>query len=712
MKIKNDSKGFTLAEVMLVLGILIALSGIAFIALPYYQRLMAQIEYDSIAKEMFISAQNHLSMVENEGYLELTDFGDSDSETIGAYYYIVDNNNKTSKYHDKSLLSAMLPFGSIEETVRSNGSYIIIYDKQNAKILDVFYSKESDSRFGYDFTVSTYSSIKALRGNDKKSSRKNYDGKVIGWFGGEDVMTLPTRITAPIISIENKDELIVTVKNLDTSNSVRIIIKGKTSKEETYIDAAGGTFTYTLDTLKGTNGNFSKNEQFTGFIPGENLSIQAVAYNNSGYSNIAYSSEMITNSLFADGSFIENNASDTAYIAYFRHLENLDNSISGFDARTGITKAVQLTDLDWSKVTAPSVYNNKFLSVNILYKLKYDGKEHNIENLVVTGTTNTKNSETNGGVFAYIEGTKTNGVNDNSIENLRIVDLSFNSDVDNSNAGGLVGMATNTDLKNVYVYLSDGANYSRCVINGSSAGGLAGSISTSSVTSCFAAVKVYADGSSTGYAGGLIGSANSTTVSTSYSAGKTYLGKYNTTITGNNVNGLVSGGLVGVSTSSTINNCYSTCETYGSSISGGLIGDAGSSTTVSGKSYATGAVHGAASDDAKKGLFVGKANSGTSLSGWYLLLPNYVYNNNLQVVGGGTIANSNVNVSQIDYSLDNYTSFLGDYNVGNTSNSAHKAYAYDTTLKTKYKDTYPYYAVLNHEHYGDFPYYDIFAINN
>ena len=58
-----------MAELLIVVAILVALFGVAFVAVQNHQRSMTQLEYDTIAKEIFIAAQNHLTTAESQGYL-------------------------------------------------------------------------------------------------------------------------------------------------------------------------------------------------------------------------------------------------------------------------------------------------------------------------------------------------------------------------------------------------------------------------------------------------------------------------------------------------------------------------------------------------------------------------------------------------------------------------------------------------------------------
>ena len=165
-KLKNNI-GMTLAEMLIVVAIIGVLGGVAFVAVWNYQRSMGQLERDGIAKEIFVAAQNHLTAAYGEGYLGLsstgnsTYFGTEDTETkdedgkdiVGDYYYYVNGGTPSA-----GVFEQMLPFGSVDETVRVGGSYIIHYQKDTGLVLDVFYCTRNGSptRFNHYFADGEY----------------------------------------------------------------------------------------------------------------------------------------------------------------------------------------------------------------------------------------------------------------------------------------------------------------------------------------------------------------------------------------------------------------------------------------------------------------------------------------------------------------------------------------------------------------------------
>ena len=126
-----NRKGFTLAEVLVVVAILVVLASVGVIALFSHMRNMQKLEMDGQAKEIFVAAQNHLSLAENQGYLGVAEFNDSGlTENFGKiedpadtekriYYIIVNEADTFSSGAGSEVLNQMLPFASIDESARS-----------------------------------------------------------------------------------------------------------------------------------------------------------------------------------------------------------------------------------------------------------------------------------------------------------------------------------------------------------------------------------------------------------------------------------------------------------------------------------------------------------------------------------------------------------------------------------------------------------------
>lgn len=125
-----------MAELLIVVAILGVLAGVSFVAVQTHQKNVTQLQYDAIAKEIFVAAQNHLTLAKSENYgqkADLTSVLDSTTDS-GAYFFgwdgkIADGDNPDIRYfysggtNAGTALDQILPFGAVE--LVSGGSFII-----------------------------------------------------------------------------------------------------------------------------------------------------------------------------------------------------------------------------------------------------------------------------------------------------------------------------------------------------------------------------------------------------------------------------------------------------------------------------------------------------------------------------------------------------------------------------------------------------------
>ena len=694
-------------ETIVVVALLCAVSLTAGIGVPQYRRSLHQLEMDGIARELFVAAQNHLTTAENQGYLGRTDFGGDEGD--GVRYFIVDSEDDPDDRG--SVLNLMLPFGAIDETVRNGGSYVIRYQPETAQVLDVFYAERDDARFGHTFSADEYESLMgAYRGDDRREARSRYGAEqaVIGYFGGVKVSDLEstTVLAPPSIRVVNAERLYVTVYDTNAAVSgaqLKLIVTGVTSgvsreiNVKTALHNAGTEYTVILDDITEVGGHFCElfcsGALTKNLIPGEDITVQAVAYSNTELTNIAYSVSVTTNSLFAkrDG--------DTVSISNFRHLENLSSSISGVDA--SVASAVQTGDLSWPDfcanmgddhvrvcgVDGTVAGADQFLPVDPAEGFRYNGGGCMISGVEVSGAQN-------GGLFGVLSG--------GAVENLELVDFSVSA----VHAGALAGAVNGTAVSDVLVRNNRGADDAALEISGSSsAGGLIGMMNGGSVEQCAAALYVR---SAEGAAGGLIGRVSHGAVHYSYSGGHTAGGTYLiydfAGKTGRlNVCGNEAGGLIGHVENTEVSFCYSTCSAGGSAVAGGLAG------TVAGGGisdcYAVGYVDG----DAARGAFVGSVQNGADLSSGNRYLS--ITNGTVPAVGNedGTV------ISAVDIGKETYSSFI-------CIASGAVAYAYDRQVTAEYGGRYYFPTVAQLagltdapsflvNHYGDWAVPETLVVN-
>ena len=781
-KIKSR-KGMTMAEVLVVVAIILILAGVAFIGLLQYQRNMARLERDAIAKEIFIAAQNHLTMSKSENYPGCSvDFltagddttaeyeekkkkaaGELESGSDDVYYIMVNSGNvfEDSGKNGNYMLKQMLPVGSIDETVRKGGNFVIRYQPNIAKVMDVFYCSATDSpkKFNYNFKASDYSDttggLLTLNNNSTaaKNERKNFrDGKVLGWYGGEGLESLGHMISPPKIRVRNEDSLYVEswYGNLedytDNDVSLRLIVEGKQSGAQKYFDIdkngeGRDPSTYkagnvVLDDIRVKDKNFAKQFESADegtFIPGEDLKIRVIAFCATKLANIAESTIKEENSLYAgiadnineqsissesttynlNGKTVtvesaNDNIPDTAYIKNFRHLENLDRKVSNLDAndtsdKLGIRKAIQTENLNWSSfIGTKSVYYSNaadalYNPVNSTSSGKY--KPVDPMNMVRGFIYDGKKHSING---VSVDGKGSAGlfgtVSNGTIKNIKLTGFDIKST--DQTAGTLAGSLASTDVTNVVAY---GVSSK---VPGTNAGGLVGSMSGGKTEYSAAAVQVTGSAA----AGGLIGNGSGNlTVRGCYSGGHTDDGIYDKWVSanGHDVNGVTAGGLVGAF-SGRIENSYSTCSVSSTSDSGTAGGFAGSVSGSVSNCYCTGLVNGA--DDGNKGAFVASNNlSGSTGNKYY-----------------GAVNEEQELEDDIAEAFDSDTNSLKRF-----SSNTYDADAYDSFIRNKYPDGYIFKSVSGlsgsgtvfpkgyskwedffiDTHYGDWPSPELFLIN-
>lgn len=624
----KNRKGFTLGEMLITVAIVAILSAVAIISVTSYLWNVRLLDADQAAKEVYLAAQYHLSLAKERGKLDQysgKELGTVDQLYTGSEYENKDGGTLYDLVYSPGndaadVINEILPKGSIDETMRTGGSYIITYDKDTATVVGVFYSY-AGRNYGYSFTSNTLTNETAALKNampdkdstDAKAVRKHFPDKknrqTIGFYGGKDLAAGKT--DAPILRVENGDTLSAIVTLSDKQNdlftkndyAIQLTIKGEQSgntvtKEFTSTEAdvstkGNGLYQYAtvLDAWQDKEGKdrlqidwqFShKDSSKKDLIPGENITVTASIVKKeegSSYSSVSKpSNSVLTNSMF--GSLKQENGQNTVTISNIRHLENLAKIDT---SKLNITSAKQVTDISFTyyqKSMAAFFRNDKtdtyiYQPVNLKNSLSYDAgyidssnnaHQYMLSDLVIdVNEEDYKNISTGGGVFGSLDSGKTL-----TVSNLQIVDINVNA-IGTEYAGALLGKAldkTTVMTDNVLVWDKSAT----IGINAESdAGGLIGhSDGTVNITNTAVSAYVKSTG---GNAGGFIGSASTLTVKASYVSGHTYQKDYvletdAVTDKDNQHYNIVAkndaGGLAGtVTTLNGVTNSYVTASVYG-----------------------------------------------------------------------------------------------------------------------------------------------------
>ncbi|MBQ9521836.1 MAG: type II secretion system protein [Oscillospiraceae bacterium] len=412
MKTRRNTEGFTLLELALAVAIIAILSGVTAVNVVHYQRTLTQVELDGIAREIFVAAQNHLTMAESQNFMGIDPDSDSD---WGELYQVETDTTPEIRYYVAehiparnalNMLNLMLPFASVDETVLKSGSYVIRYQKNPALVLDVFYAAAEKTetgetvnrKFTYTFTeTEAEGTLWDYCGNDKKQERGDYgtNHAIIGWYGvdPEWFSTIsggtPTPVkkgeplSPPTVKIVNAEQLYVEVTNpnLDKDRwdspfktarlhlEITGVQSGKKCTPIELIDNSG----YPVD----ENHYITHKELYSNnpyLVKTYRVILDDVTQANTRFYKmmeefrgnlypgediviraVAYNNTELTNiatsASATTNSLFASVDGSAADIANFRHLENLDSNISyvGSNPSTAITKAKQTSDMYWDK---------------------------------------------------------------------------------------------------------------------------------------------------------------------------------------------------------------------------------------------------------------------------------------------------------------------------------------------------------------------------
>lgn len=429
--------GFTMAELLIVIAIILIVAGFGFVNVIRYQKDLKLKECDDIARQIFIAAQNQLTASDAAGRWKYRldksgeDFQYEDPEKAGQskaliYGQQIPSSSVSSFYPDhsgsdyyyftnedisddtKKLNTMILPFGAIDDTVRTGGKYLITYNADTKTIVSVVYTDDKNVSFRGTTGASTELAIQTITdwNNEQNNgqSKNNRRGRaLIGCYGfGEGAFTEGDEVQRPVVWLENAEALVLHVVDVpgyanaaDPSartwvNNIHVILKGAISQQEKkyVIDASNGTTTTEgsaaasvdeamlpankapkdtkignnkydakeyklyLDRITKSGGHFA--DLFPDFIPGEDISV--TVYFDKTVNGVLSESKQVTasaNSLYRNiltpgAQGVDATDERIAYVANGRHLENLSQEISGVStAKTvagGTTRGVNVSE--------------------------------------------------------------------------------------------------------------------------------------------------------------------------------------------------------------------------------------------------------------------------------------------------------------------------------------------------------------------------------
>lgn len=545
---KQNNKGFTLMETLVVVAILVILISVSIVSVVTIQRDIRQKELDGKAEAIYAAAQYRLTQLRAAGNADIYSAGaegtrplgyipldaEPDSQiTAGTLYYIV--NSKTFL----SAATAVFPSSSMDSSLWGN-QWLIEYNPDNGSIYGVFYCEDAGFDLSKEATLNEQNSS-ALDKLRRRTSRLTAGAKV-GYYGGDVTLIGATDTLMPWINLQNGEELsakfycsapqntavqnlMFTITFIDSRGNQKVI------KTTELIQENKTTYSYsmTLDSLDPGQDFYTVMEG--ALSPGLDFYVVFEAScSNEDVDNrtVGRHSEYTTNSLFA---YDKDTSDNTALIQTGRHLQNLDKITS--HVVNSVTKAEQISDisfqddatndLDWYSVYA----DRPFTPISNDSLSRYEATGASIFGLHIADQ-GTQNAGLFREMSGYISGVTLTGVRIDG----------------GNNVGALVGqVSAPLTITNCRTYLSKSRNELPEAVNdikditpwiyGKYVGGLVGySHKDLTIENSFASVILKAET----VAGGLVGQAASGTLTISTSYADCYLfGKYTGGLLGENV---------------------------------------------------------------------------------------------------------------------------------------------------------------------------------
>lgn len=752
----KKKKGYTLAEVLATVAILLILMAIAVPAIFSIRKNLRQKALDNKAELIYAAVQNNLVKLQSNGNSSLYD-GEKTANAMGRtpsdatkeqkLYYAL----SSEKTDTKRAASVLVTTDTVDGELYNN-YWVVEYNPESASVYAVFYS-ESDSIKPYDPNV-----YDSFRYKDNRLS----DGARIGYYGGDALDGSNTAVLAPKITVTNEEKLVATItcmrpgqddKKLgfdvvlsdDQGNKLNLSYKAvgdklvhtaddlyladqspadqekADSNEESSIVGRSYTLKITLDDLKNEASRFvsiygEKNQQLanrkiTPLNAGTNLHIK-VTVRSDNYKIDGLATECTTNSLFADQS-----TSNQAVVYYGRHLQNLDLA-SG--VTEGITEAVVKNPVHFEKQEDKeegdtsswySCYGDKaFTPITNTYLKKFSGERTAIiYHLTVKEGVKIAGTERKGaGLFAVLKDSMT-------VENLRLAGTTIaitGEGKEKVSVGAIAGETTGSaKITNCEVYLDtediEGKNENDVWISGAGIqGGLIGHTNSvaesgSSVTIVNSFAATVMDGRENGTTGDLIGTVGGLIgqADCAVNIKNCYADSYLT--------GDVTGGLIGSVNSGSVNveYCYTAGYQNPANHGGGLVASSVDSNALKIKNSYTVATY-LENSESNNNPVIYAVSPGTLKKVYYLNKGKNVENDNGEAVDYLTFSNK----AKMAEKLNN--------NGNNSFTTSTTTYAYN--LRNQGLTSYSYPSLKDISHYGDWQasyeagslvYYEKYAIN-